>query len=52
MPIAKRLTATVLTISQNVFQKALENILYYKRNKIVYHSHRKKVMIMLTVGEI
>ena len=53
MPMAKRLIAAALTKDQRVYRKALDDILYYlKRNMIAYHSHRKKTLKKLALGEM
>jgi hypothetical protein len=52
MPMAKRLIAAALTKDHNIYRKALDDILYYlKRNMIAYHSHRKKTLRKLALGE-
>ncbi len=53
MPMAKRLIAAALAKDQNIYRKALDDILYYlKRNMIAYHSHRKKTLQKLALGEM
>ncbi len=50
MPMAKRLIAAALTKDQNIYRKALDDILYYlKRNMIAFHSHRKNMLQKLWV---
>ena len=45
--------AAALTEDQNIYRKALDDILYYlKRNMIAYHSHRKKTLRKLALGEM